>query len=115
MAGLSHMPFLAWCGSRPLCFSRTRCSAQLLRSGAPLIRDRSTSCPLETRDRPDSEPGTIPGLQCTTPQGLRAGLRPGKVRGRCAGGGIAESAVASSYTAMVVGHQGVIEMAFKVV
>src|SRR5580692_10101510 len=60
-----------------------RPSSRAMRSGAPLIRDRSTSCPLENRDRPHSEPGTIPGLQRTTPQGLRAALRPGKVQWRC--------------------------------
>src|SRR5580692_10219853 len=48
-----------------------------------------------TPDRPDSEPGTIPGLQRNTPQGLRAALRPGKVRRRYALG-IAESATGSS-------------------
>ena len=36
-----------------------------LRSGAPLIRDRSTVCV------------TVPGLQRITPQVLRAALRPG--------------------------------------
>src|ERR1700722_6097157 len=84
-AGLSHMPFLAWCGSRRSCFSRTRCSAQLLRSGAPLIRDRPASCPLQDRK------GQIPSLQrsrvCNAP------LRKGYVL-RCArekyGGGAPE-------------------------
>ena len=33
----------------------------------------------QNRERPDSEPGTIPGLQRTTPQELRAALRPGQV------------------------------------
>src|SRR5580704_3862011 len=67
-------------GVMRLRFSRTRCSAEPLRSGAPQIRDRSTLYPLDSGDRPYSEPGTIPGLQRTTPQELRAALRPGKVR-----------------------------------
>src|SRR5580704_13388065 len=77
------------------------------------------TCPLEDRDRPHSEPGTIPGCSAPLriaredgrkrPHGLRAALRPGKVQWRCAGGGVAKSALDLSY-AIALPLQGEVKL-----